>query len=248
TSTQTVYVRRAFAYVAGDSWGILRFGEMDGLIGTYDNGVQTTGVFLSPTGAIVGGDLQTMNAGNSYMTPFFGAQSGNEYGSAKLVYLSPNLAGFDFGFQYEPNPFNGYAIGSGACSSSAGLAGDGITCPNLSSTSAVGFGSRTLNTWAVGARYTGVVGGLGVLAYGVYMGSGVVNYTGTAAAAAATGPAGNKYNGKYDGLSLGSFGVNLTYAGFSVFGNTLFGKVNGILAARPQGGASGVGWVAGVKY
>ncbi len=42
--------------------------------------------------------------------------------------------------------------------------------------------------------------------------------------------------------------MNVTFAGFSVFGNTLFGRVNGILAATPQGGANAVGWVTGVKY
>ncbi len=30
TSAQTLFVRRAFAYVAGDQWGIVRLGEMDG--------------------------------------------------------------------------------------------------------------------------------------------------------------------------------------------------------------------------
>ena len=244
TSTQTIFVRRAFAYVAGDSWGIVRFGEADGLIGIYDNGGQTTGVYLSPTGTIVGGDLQNMGVGNAYMSPFFGAQSGNEYGNTKIVYLSPNLSGFDFGFQYAPNPFNGYAIGSGLCASAAGDA----ACPNLSSTPTLGIGSRTMNQYAVGARYSGVVGGVGILAYGVYMGSGTVNYTGGAAAAAATGPAGNTYNGKFDGLSLGSIGVNINYAGFAVFGNTLFGSVNGTLAAKPQNAVNAVGWVAGVRY
>ena len=30
TSMQTLFVRRAFAYVAGDRWGVVRLGEMDG--------------------------------------------------------------------------------------------------------------------------------------------------------------------------------------------------------------------------
>jgi outer membrane protein OmpU len=249
TSTQTVYVRRDFMYVAGDSWGIIRFGQMDGLIGTYDNGGQTTGVYLSPTGSIVGGDLQSMGVGNAYMTPFFGAQSGNEYGNTKVVYLSPSLAGFDFGFQYAPNPYNGYAIGAGGCASAAGGGG----CPSLSSTATTNggsFGSRTENQYAIGARYTGVLGGVGILAYGVYMGSGTLNYNGptTAAVLGTAAVPGSTYNGRFDGLSLGSFGANITYAGFSVFGNTVFGAVNGVLAARPQHGVHGVGWVGGVKY
>ncbi len=254
TSQQNVYVRRAFVYVAGDQWGIVRFGEMDGLIGTYDGGGMTTGVYLSPTGTIVGGELESMGVGNAYMTPFFAAQSGNEYGNAKVVYLSPSLSGFDFGFQYAPNPYNGYAIGAGgnvlglgACNSALGSA----ACPSLSSSATTvggSFGSRTENQYAAGVRYQGVVNGVGILAYGVYMGSGTSNYNGGAALAPAPGPAGNAYPGRDDGLSLGSFGVNISYAGFSVFGNTLFGAVNGILAARPQGAPSSVGWVGGFKY
>ena len=37
-----MYVRRAFTYVAGDQWGIVRLGQADGLIGIFDNGVMTT--------------------------------------------------------------------------------------------------------------------------------------------------------------------------------------------------------------
>ena len=41
----------------------------------------------------------------------FLGQAGNEYVNAKAVYLSPQIAGFDFGFQYAPNTSNGYGIG-----------------------------------------------------------------------------------------------------------------------------------------
>ena len=47
-------MRRAFTYVAGDNWGIVRAGQADGLIGIFDNGV-TTFQFL-PTGNLNGGD------------------------------------------------------------------------------------------------------------------------------------------------------------------------------------------------
>ena len=51
-------MRRAFTYVAGDNWGIVRVGQADGLIGIFDNGV-TTFQFL-PTGNLNGGDLQNL--------------------------------------------------------------------------------------------------------------------------------------------------------------------------------------------
>ena len=46
TCLETIYVRRAFTYVAGEQWGIVRVGQADGIIGIFDNGV-TTNQFLN---------------------------------------------------------------------------------------------------------------------------------------------------------------------------------------------------------
>jgi hypothetical protein len=110
TSTQTLFVRRAFTYVAGENWGLFRAGISDGLIGIYDNGV-TTGQF-GFIGELNGGDTQ--NLPTSVSPPFFFLSlAGNEYGNVKLVYLSPQIAGFDFGAQYAPNASNGFGISTG---------------------------------------------------------------------------------------------------------------------------------------
>jgi hypothetical protein len=256
TSTQTVFVRRAFGYVGGN-WGIIRLGEMDGLIGTYDEGGATTGVYLSPTGTIVGGNDQALNVGNAWMIPYFAAQSGNEYGNAKIVYLSPSFYGFDFGAEYAPNPFNGYAIGGGYLPGATGIAALGTCysaagsgCPNVSSSSVPLSGSISQNEYSVGVRYQGKLGPAAVLAYGLYVGSGHTNYTGTAAAAfAASGaPHGSTYNGKFQDLSLGMFGANVNVAGFAVFGNVMFGKFNGILGLTPDGAPNATGFGVGFKY
>ena len=61
-SLETIYIRRAFTYVAGDNWGIVRLGQADGPIGIFDNGV-TTFQFL-PTGDFNGGDTQSFMPGN----------------------------------------------------------------------------------------------------------------------------------------------------------------------------------------
>jgi hypothetical protein len=39
SSLETLFVRRAFTYVAGEQWGIVRVGQADGLISIFDNGV-----------------------------------------------------------------------------------------------------------------------------------------------------------------------------------------------------------------
>ena len=65
SSLSTVYVRRAFTYVAGENWGIVRFGMADGVIGIFDNGV-TTGQFL--INGFNGGDNQNVSGA---AIPFF---------------------------------------------------------------------------------------------------------------------------------------------------------------------------------
>ncbi|HLJ04655.1 MAG TPA: hypothetical protein VKT26_00170 [Acetobacteraceae bacterium] len=266
SSLETLFVRRAFVYAAGANWGIVRAGQADGLIGIFDNGV-TTFQFLA-SGNLNGGDLEAAPNGGSAPPFFFLGQAGNEYGNTKFVYLSPQIAGFDFGFQYAPNTSNGEGINSSAGGLANSLTGAGIGtgigcttattgCPSLSAGPGAQDGSRALNQTAVGLRYQGVLGGVGVLAYGVYMVSGHADYTGpgvnTAAGLANLGAAGvravgGQFNGQYDGLSLGSGGLAMTYAGFTVGGNVIGGRVNGQLGLAPKGGAGEIAELVGAKY
>lgn len=237
SSGQTLFVRRAFGYVASEQLGILRVGQADGLISLYDNGI-TTFQFL-PTGNLNGGDTEVAPAGIANV-PFANfAVAGNEYDNSKLVYLSPSFSGFDFGLQWAPNTSNGYA----PCTVAA------TGCANLSSSATAIDGSRILNQTAVGARYKGNLGGVDVLAYGVYMFSGHANYTGAAIAAkSAAALASTGGTGKFENLSFGNIGLAGTYAGLTVGGNVNFGNVNNQGALKPTGGASQVAVVAGVKY
>ena len=42
TSAETVFVRRAFTYLASDKAGIVRFGQADGVLGLFDNCIFTS--------------------------------------------------------------------------------------------------------------------------------------------------------------------------------------------------------------
>jgi hypothetical protein len=116
-------------------------------------------------------------------------------------------------------------------------------------------GSRIINQYAAGVRYQGVFGGLGVLAYAAYMGSGNADYSGPSAATAAgranlgiSGLPTSKYTGQYKGLSIGSGGIALTYAGFTVGANVIGGRKNGYVALAPVGAVHQIGVVGGIKY
>jgi hypothetical protein len=241
TSTETMFVRRAFTYLANDQLGILRIGQADGLIGIFDNGV-TTFQNISPTGALNGGDLQSVVTGNSNPPFVFLSQAGNEYGNNKFVYLSPQIAGFDIGLQYAPTIANAF-FQCGAA---------GTDCPNLSSTATPPFGARVKDQYAAGVRYQGKFSDIGLLAYAVYEGSGHVNYTGTPAAAIASlgtgAAAGTTYTGKFNNIGITNVGVAVTFAGLTVGGNGIFGAMNGQLAPKPAGGANVSGWLAGARY
>ncbi len=191
SSLETLFVRRAFTYVAGEQWGIVRAGQADGLISIFDNGV-TTFQFL-PTGNLNGGDA-TNFAQNASATFVFLAQAGNEYDNAKIVYMSPQIAGFDFGIQYAPNTSNGNGIGGSNNPLNASITGTGTGtglgctiantgCPNLSSGPGVQDGSRSINQAAIGVRYQGQFGPTGLLAYVVGEGSQHATYTGSTTAA-----------------------------------------------------------------
>ena len=269
SSLETVYVRRAFVYAAGDQWGIIRVGQADGLIGIFDNGV-TTFQFL-PSGNLNGGDLEGNMLQNAGPSNVFLGQAGNEYDNAKAVYLSPQIAGFDFGLAYAPNTSNGNGIGSSNLQSNGSIIGSGTGtglgcavantgCPTLSAGPGVQDGSRMTNETSFGVRYQGTLGGVGVLAYGVYMLSGHAQYTGPSPTSATTpagvalantflgNPVGSRYTGNSDNLSIGSGGIALTFAGFTVGGNVVGGRMNGQLGLAPSGGAGVVGELVGGKY
>jgi len=259
TSTQTLYVRRAFTYAAGDNWGLFRAGISDGIIGIFDNGV-TTGQFTL-IGELNGGDAQ--NQPGAVNVPFFFlGLAGNEYGNVKVVYLSPQIAGFDFGFQYAPNTSNGFGISTSnpynLTLATGNNVGTGISCnaavnsgcPTLSSGPGLNDGARAMNQTAVGVRYQGKFGPIGLLAYGAYEFSGHVDYTGptTAAALGITNVPGSQFTGSYDGLSFGSVGAAVTFGGFTVAGNAIGGRLNGQLALAPHNGVGELAYTLSAKW
>jgi len=243
TFSETLYVRRAFGYLAGDKWGIIRGGQGDGPFGIFDNGI-TTGQAYDDGGW--NGDLPAAIPGNAQVTFPYMSQQGAEYGSSKIVYLSPQLAGFDLGLSYAPN---NAAIQDGAQTvnltnpTSTTLTGCSIAasgCYALSSSSIDSDGARFTNAYVAALRYQGTFGPVGILAYGGYMGSGHVDYTGEYVSPAATPT--------YKNLSFGQGGAAVTIGPVTLNGAIIGGAVNGIGALQPSGGVHAVSWMGGATY
>jgi hypothetical protein len=256
SSTQTMFVRRAFVYAASDKVGIIRFGQADSVMGIFDNGV-TTFQSVSPSGGMNGSDVQTPLPQNTVMPFPFYAQNGIDYSNQKIVYLSPQFAGFDIGLEYAPSNSNAEQMG-GICTngvtanpSALGVSGVNATnCTSLSSSPTTSDAIRYTNQYQVGLRYQGTFGPVAVLAHGAYMGSGIVDYTGSQAAGTVGAKGGSLWNGKYQGLSIGQGGVALTVAGLTFGGIVNGGKMNnnGQGTPDPVGGANQIAYLLGFQY
>jgi predicted porin len=165
--------------------------------------------------------------------PFL-SQQGADYGSNKVVYFSPQFAGFDFGLSWAPNNTNGEA----PCATA------GSACTSLSSSNAASDAARWMNHFEVGARYQGTLGPVAIYGMAAYVGSSNVDYTGAPPAEAL----GSHWNGKYNDISAGDFGLVLTVAGLSVGGHFLGGQINNVNSTNPQGAPQSTAWMVGVQY
>jgi hypothetical protein len=255
TSSQTLMIRRDFVYAAGDQWGIVRFGQADSVMGIFDNGV-TTFQNASINGGMNGTDGQTLAPGNTSIPFPFMAQNGIDYGRVQFVYLTPQFAGFDIGFDYAPNNTNGEQNGlcsNGATSDPSALGVSGVNaaqCTTLSSSPLASDASRYINAVQIGARYQGTFGPVSLLAHATYMASGTVDYTGAHPSTAANAGNPNGWNGKYNGYSFGQGGVALTIAGLTFGGAVNAGadNNNGQVSLQPQGGVQQKAFILGAQY
>jgi len=239
TSAQTVMVRRAFTYLASDKAGLVRLGQGDGLISLFDNCIFSSqcwdagvGVFQ---GNIYGGFYPTNASGGGAVNYPWLAQAGAEYGNNKIVYLTPQFYGFDFGIQYAPSQGNAYAN----TSPNAGISGQPATGTPSDALIGITSGSTTnrwINQWAVGGRYEHTFDSVDVKAYGVYMGAGHESAPITSAAL------------NLMPISLYQGGLAVTTGGLTAAVTYQGGNVNNQLGLLQSGGAKMNATVVGLTY
>jgi hypothetical protein len=250
TSGETVFVRRAFTYLASDQAGIVRFGQADGVVGLFDNCIFTSACWDAGIGNFNGGANQSLSPQGPVGVPFVWlAQAGAEYANNKIVYLSPQFFGFDLGVQYAPSMGNAFQN-----------AGVGVGC-NQASASCIGLTSgndatRWYNQVGVGVRFQQSFGAVDVKAYGFYETAGKENLTTSAyatttqarTAAVIGGVTSSAQNVRYDALSFYKAGVAITTLNTTFAADYIGGDINGQLAMRPTGGAPTNALVTGVTY
>jgi len=231
-SQQTLYVRQAWAYIGTDQLGIIRIGQ-----GFSANALMQTGLNDEfDAGGWVGwqaGGLAPSATGPTW--PW--ADSGNEYQAARIGYLSPVFAGFDFVTTFAPNNL---PATSGGDTCSAVYTG----CISQSTSNAASDLARYRNEFEVGLRYRNAFGPIGLAASGVY----------TISAPTEPGPSAPALH--YNGLNMGMVGAEVTINKYLAIGaNTLFGDYNGSWGLQNKApylaqtsATTAIAWVAGARF
>ncbi len=244
SSAQTLFVRRAFSYLALDQAGLIRLGQGDGVIGLFDNCIFTSQCWDAGLGGLdAGAEQETSPSGVN--PPFVWlSQTGAEYANSKIVYLSPQYYGFDFGLQYAPNQGNSFANSSGATPAQSATCNQaGPSCINVSSGNDP---TRWLNQVGVGLRYQHDLGAVDVKAYGFYETAGKESLT--TSAFVRPSPTASLTALRYDNLNFYKAGIAVTAWNVTAAVDYIGGAVNGQLSERPTGGVPTNAVIAGLTY
>jgi len=227
SSDNILYVRHANVYLGTAQMGFLRIGTGLGSQTLYEQGLFDDfdiGGWISFSSSNIAGNAAPV-------WPW--ADEGGAYMAARIQYVSPVIAGFDFGVAFAPNnstPFDG----SGC---SAGGGGVGCATQSASTLSADYGGARYRNEIDGAIRYRNTFGPIGF--------AGDVSYvhSGTVAAVVAPG------SQTYDGLDIGDAGFYVSIMKqIELGGNVMWGAFNGNWNLKPAGAKDALAWVTGVKW
>jgi hypothetical protein len=250
TSAETVFVRRAFTYLASDQAGLLRLGQGDGVLGLFDNCIFTTQCWDAGVGNFNGGGPSEDMASGAQPPFVWLAQAGAEYGNNKIVYLSPQFFGFDFGFQYAPS--EGNSLQNDVTSSPLQTTTCNQAGQNCISVTSGNDPTRWYNQVGVGARYQQTFGAVDFKAYGFWETAGKEDLTTATYLPPSTVP--GTYNGnstarlRYDNLNFYKAGTAITAFNTTAAVDYIGGAVNGQLAMRPTGGVPTNAVLGGLTY
>lgn len=208
-SGSTLDLDEAYVFVGTPTLGQIRFGEED----SAANILQVRHPSLLGGGA--DGDWDdglVANRAGITGSPSLIAGFGNGGDATKIIYLSPQFAGFDFGISYSPNRGEGDRMDTTAGSSATPVAQRDAT--------------GLTNELTVALRYRGSFGGVGIASSFGYMQAEGARGTAAVPALATTAPANAD-------MHAYSFGLTLSAFGFTVGGEYTWGQYSGTVSAAP---------------
>jgi hypothetical protein len=234
--TSGLYVKRAYGYLGTPTYGFVRFGQTDSAFTLLQDGVIE---------AFGDGGQWTLEGGQAIMFPSNAAPAGSNqfiyadqsavYSTDKVVYITPDFAGFSGVVGYEPNS-NGLKEGFNSCASATS------TCAALSSSdSAADIGTRRKNTVDVGGQYLNSIDGFKIKASAVYLTGAPVSFDGPPVTSGAL------VDG-FDNLSVYQAGGQVTYAGVTLGANIKGGQLLDGYAFKPKGTRDALAYIIGATY
>jgi hypothetical protein len=221
-----------YGYVSG-TWGRLEAGAVDGAADRLT-------VFAPSdfgTGGFAGEYTDFITTSDTTGTQFFFNGIGTIAGiddlykafdsddQLKVTYFSPRFAGFQFGASFAPDGAEDFGVGT--ANRNTRLAAGDVTGTALSVS---GFE----NFYEIGVNYVGEYSGVGVAASGAYAGA-------SAKSPIVSGGT------EYEDLSAYAFGLNLSYAGFTLGGGYVSNGNSGY-ASNAAFDDDGEGWNVGLQY
>jgi predicted porin len=211
-SGSAVDLDEAYVFVSLPTLGTIRFGEVDSAAGLLQVRAPSIRGF-GPDGPWGNGILQTPNGtstGPSLLTSINGGSD-----ATKIVYLSPQFAGFDFGLSYAPNTGEGERLFFGRSVDTLGAGGTPIGY-------AVTQRDRTSleNEFSAALRYRGTFGGFGISAGVGYMQADAP----TTSVSSTFGTVGNLSTVTDQNIQAYTIGLNLSAFGLTVGGEYTWGK------------------------
>lgn len=199
----------AYGFISTPTLGTLRFGEEDNAAAIMQVRVPTI-AGMGPDGDW-DDNVLTGNRFSAAPSILTGINDGND--STKIVYLSPQFFGFDFGVSYAANSSEGERafVSRGALDTNTGFTTGQNTQRDRTGLS---------NELAGAIRYRGSFGNVGIAA-----GFGAMRADGPEALAAGTAA-------DFQDITAYTAGVNVTAFGFTVGGEYTWGKYSGVSVGR----------------
>nr|WP_294501021.1 porin [uncultured Rhodopila sp.] len=249
-SAETLFVRAAFTYLASDKVGIVRLGQGSGVLSLFDNCIFTSQCWDAGLGNLNGAGIADVGPSGASIPFVWLDQAAADVANNKIVYLSPQFFGVDFGVQYAPSAGNAFSNASGGSPLQSTTCNQaGANCINVSSGNDA---TRWFNQVGGGLRFQQNFGAVDFKAYGfgetaqketLTVGS---YFTPAQVRAGVIGASAT--NLRYQNLGFYKAGTAVTFANVTLALDYIGGAVNGQLGMTTAGGANMNALLPGITY